>query len=136
VQTLYPDHYSIRHACSQDYAAFFDEELQYRRVMRYPPLVAIVNGIVRGASFGAAMDTARDLVGRISAAMSRPGLFQVLGPAPAPLARLRGEHRAQFFLKGRPSARADMRKAVLATLAGSPELRRRVSIDVDPMSVL
>lgn len=136
VQTLYPEHYSIRHACSQDYAAFFDEEMQYRRAMRYPPIVALVNGIVRGPSFGAAMETARELLARVSATMSRPGAFQVLGPAPAPLPKLRGEHRAQFFLKGRASARADMRRALQAALAERPELRRRVVIDVDPMSVL
>ncbi len=136
VQTLYPDHYSIRHACAQDYAAFFEEELHYRRAMRYPPLVALVNGIVRGSSFSAAMDTARELVTRIATLASRPGLFQVLGPAPAPLARLRGEHRAQFFLKGKPAARTEMRRALLAAIAERPDWRRRVTIDVDPMSVL
>ncbi|MEW5983342.1 MAG: primosomal protein N' [Acidobacteriota bacterium] len=136
VQTLYPDHYSIRHACSQDYGAFVEEELRYRRAMRYPPIVALVNAIVRGPSFGAAMASARHLVEHIGRAMPRPGEFQVLGPAPAPLARLRGEHRAQFFLKGRPSARTHMRRAVLAAIAAHPELRRRVSVDIDPISVL
>jgi primosomal protein N' (replication factor Y) len=58
----------------------------------------------------------------------------VLGPAPAPLSRLKGEHRAQFFLKG--AQRAPMRKALLAALAAHPEMRRRVIVDVDPMSVL
>ncbi|MGH6886047.1 MAG: replication restart helicase PriA, partial [Geminicoccales bacterium] len=42
VQTLYPNHYSIRHACRQDYAGFFDDEIAFRRAMRYPPAIALV----------------------------------------------------------------------------------------------
>jgi primosomal protein N' len=48
--------------------------------------------------------------------------------------RLRGEHRAQFLLKG--TRRADMRRALSAVLAGMPNVRRRVTVDVDPLSVL
>ena len=49
IQTLYPDHYSIQLACRQDYPAFYERELQFRRAMRYPPLVSLVNVVVRGA---------------------------------------------------------------------------------------
>ena len=68
VQTLYPDHYSIRHACRQDYQGFFDEEIKYRRAMRYPPSLAMVNVIVRGRSLGAALEAAADLVRRCATA--------------------------------------------------------------------
>ena len=47
VQTLYPKHYSILHACRQDYEAFFAEELRYREAMKYPPRHALVNVVVR-----------------------------------------------------------------------------------------
>ena len=56
IQTLYPNHYSIRHACQQDYQAFFSEEIKYRRAMRYPPSVALVNAVVRGRSLAEAMN--------------------------------------------------------------------------------
>src|SRR5581483_3425268 len=65
VQTLYPDHYSIRLACRQDYAAFYDHEIQFRKRMRYPPLVSLVNVIVRARAFSAAMDDADDLAQRV-----------------------------------------------------------------------
>jgi primosomal protein N' (replication factor Y) len=65
---------------------------------------------------------------------AKQGHFLVLGPAPAPFVKLRGEHRAQFFLKG--GRRAAMRDAIRRALDAQPDLRRRVSIDVDPMSVL
>ena len=60
--------------------------------------------------------------------------FRILGPAPAPLGRLRGEHRVQFFLKG--TRRAEMRRALKAVVDGHPDAGRRVTLDVDPLNVL
>jgi primosomal protein N' (replication factor Y) len=133
VQTLYPEHYSIQVACRQDYPAFFTRELTYRRSMRYPPSVALINAVVRGRSFDEAMAAAASIVAGLEGA-ARAGLFAVLGPAPAPLGRLRGEHRVQFFLKG--TRRAEMRRALRDALAARPQLRKRVTIDVDPLNVL
>ncbi|HEY3885153.1 MAG TPA: primosomal protein N', partial [Vicinamibacterales bacterium] len=133
VQTLFPTHYSIRHACRQDYAAFFEDELRFRRAMRYPPATALINVVVKARSRQGAMDDGAV----IAAAMCAPGAagrWQVLGPAPAPLVRLKGEHRAQLFMKG--THRSTMRAALLAVLDAHPELKRRTIVDVDPMSVL
>jgi primosomal protein N' (replication factor Y) len=130
VQTLYPDHYSIRHACRQDYAAFFEDEIRFRRAMRYPPAVALVNVVVKARTRGAAMADAADLA---RALRGRSAAYCVLGPAPAPLGRLRGEHRAQLFLKS--TNRRAMREALDAVLEAFPD-GRRVTVDVDPMTVL
>src|SRR5207244_11687481 len=65
VQTLYPEHYSIRLACRQDYPAFYDREIDFRRKMRYPPLVALINVIVRAGTFAGAMDDASDIVQKL-----------------------------------------------------------------------
>src|SRR5439155_23820776 len=58
IQTLYPEHYSIRLACRQDYAAFYERELHFRRAMRYPPAVSLINTVVRAQTFTGAMDDA------------------------------------------------------------------------------
>jgi primosomal protein N' (replication factor Y) len=131
VQTLYPKHYSIRHACRQDYAAFYEEEIGFRRSMRYPPSIAMINTVVKARTREAAMHDARELVLALRAG-GEP--YRVLGPAPAPLSRLKGEHRAQFFLKG--THRPTMRQALQLVLASRPEIRRRTIVDVDPGSVL
>ena len=133
IQTLYPEHYSVRLACRQDYVGFFEKEINFRRGMRYPPLVAMVNTVVRGRTSDEAMQTAAEVVRRLEGGAPAGG-FTILGPAPAPLAKLRGEHRVQFFLKG--ARRAEMRLALRAVLAAMPEVRRRVTIDVDPLNVL
>jgi primosomal protein N' (replication factor Y) len=135
IQTLFPAHYSIRLACAQDYGAFYGKEIEYRQAMRYPPVIAMVNVVVRARTFAQAMQGAGDLAGR-TAARANPanGRFVVLGPAPAPLTRLRGEHRAQFFLKG--TSRKAMRLALREALRELPEIARRASVDVDPLTVL
>ena len=132
IQTLFPAHYSIQLATSQDYPAFFEREIDFRTKMRYPPTLAMVNVVVRGRSFDAAMEGAAELARRTAERSS--GGFAILGPAPAPLTKLRGEHRAQFFLKGH--SRRAMRTALRDALAALPELSRRASVDIDPLSVL
>ena len=141
VQTLFPTHYSIQHACRQDYEGFFGDELRFRRAMNYPPAVALINAIVKGRTPHGAMREASEIVQAVRAnpqlahrSAPREGGYRVLGPAPAALSRLKGEHRVQFFIKG--THRAAMRQALLAALAARPEIRRRTIVDVDPMSVL
>ena len=131
VQTLHPTHYSIVHATRQDYRAFFEAESKYRKAMRYPPAVAMVNAIVKGRTHQSAINDAADLA---TALRARDQSYRVLGPAPAPLSRLKGEHRAQIFLKG--NRRGAMRQALQAVLSERPDIQRRTSIDIDPMSVL
>ena len=131
VQTLYPDHYSIQLACRQDFSAFYERELTFRRAMRYPPMISLVNAIVRSRTFAGAMDDAAEIVERLR--IADRGL-RILGPAPAPLGRLRGEYRAQLMIKG--MNRKKIREALQAALAARPELQRRVVVDVDPLNVL
>ncbi len=131
VQTLYPKHYSIGHACRQDYDAFYQDEIRYRRGMKYPPVVALINAVVKARTREAAMADAGEIVNALRFG-AEP--YRVLGPAPAPLSRLKGEHRAQLFIKG--THRPTMRKALMNVLASRPEIRRRTIVDVDPVSVL
>ena len=130
VQTFHPGHYSIEHACRQAYEPFFKAEMRFRRSMRYPPLLAMVNVVVRADTFARAMEEAAGLAADMRG--SRGG-YEVLGPAPAPITRLKGEHRAQIFLKG--TRRRPLRAAVQAALDRRPALRRRVTVDIDPLTM-
>jgi primosomal protein N' (replication factor Y) len=130
IQTLYPDHYSVQAAAAQDYAAFFEREIEFRRAMHYPPALALINVVVKSRVLETAMADALDLVTRVRASGVRA---RVLGPAPAALARIKDEYRAQFFLKG--TQRRAMREALLAALAARPDLKRRTIVDVDPVTV-
>ena len=131
VQTLYPDALQHPHACRQDYAAFFADEIAFRKAH------ALSAGRRADQRRRQGADTRRRrwrTPAELVRALRWGGEpYRVLGPAPAPLSRLKGEHRAQFFMKG--THRAAMRQALLAVLADRPELKRRTIVDVDPMSV-
>jgi primosomal protein N' (replication factor Y) len=131
VQSLYPDHYSIRAAAAQDYRAFFDREMDYRRKLQYPPVTGLINVIVKHKSFDRAMDDARDLAAGIRRGSEG---IKVMGPAPAALSKVRDEFRAQILIKG--SRRRAMREAVERALTARSDMRRRTIVDVDPTSVL
>lgn len=131
VQTLYPDHYAVQAAAAQDYDTFYAREMEFRRTMRYPPTLAMINVVVKGRTAEIALADAHDLVVRTRAQHPHGA---VIGPAPAALARLKNEYRAQFFLKGKH--RTAMRQALMRVLDARADLRRRVIVDVDPISVL
>ena len=131
IQSFYPEHYSIGFACRQAYEPFFEAEMRFRRSMQYPPVVAMVSAMVRAGSLDRAMRDAGDLADELRESQAE---FQVLGPARAPITRLRGEHRVQIFLKG--AQRRVMREALQTALARRPALRRNVTLDVDPLALL
>jgi primosomal protein N' (replication factor Y) (superfamily II helicase) len=91
IQTYYPEHYAIQDAVRQDYASFFERETHFRRMMQYPPFTSLANVIVRDSNLEKAIRWARQLSDYFSPHDGR-GL-RVLGPATAPLARLKREHR-------------------------------------------
>ena len=100
--------------------------------MHYPPAVALINLVVRGPHAGQVMEGAMSLVQALKRAAG--GRCEVLGPAPAPLSRLRGDHRVQVLVKG--SARTAMRQLVTRVLASRPQWTRHTLVDVDPLNVL
>ncbi len=115
LQSHMPDHYALGHACAQDYDAFYERELEFRRTMGYPPVAALVNLIVRATDAAKGAAEAEALASALRAAAA--GRYRVLGPAHAPLARLRNEHRFQVLLKGhRPAMRAAVRAALVDAL--------------------
>lgn len=131
IQTIHPDHYSIRAASHQDYDPFYEHEREFRERMHYPPSVAMISLVIKNRSADAAMRDGADLARRIRARL--PGAT-VLGPAPAPIAKIKDDYRVQLFLKGKQ--RTAMRLAVQAALNERQEIRRRVTVDVDPVNVL
>ncbi|HKT46814.1 MAG TPA: primosomal protein N' [Candidatus Acidoferrales bacterium] len=135
IQTYYPEHYAIQDAVRQDYASFFERELHFRRLMAYPPFTSLANIIVRDASLEAAIRYSRQLSEYFSPYDGR-GL-RVLGPASAPLARLKREHRFQFLIKSSKRALLTKLLSGAVAFAESHEIpAAAVNIDVDPLSLM
>ncbi|HEY8368818.1 MAG TPA: primosomal protein N', partial [Thermodesulfobacteriota bacterium] len=143
VQSYDPDHPAIRFAAAHDADGFYAVELAARRELGYPPFRRLVNLRVDAASESAARRAAGWLAtraaARLAADASLAGQVEVVGPAPAPLARLRGRHRWQLLLKGRGSGAVRRLAAALAAEARKPGGLSRgtmLSIDVDPANLL
>jgi primosomal protein N' (replication factor Y) len=135
IQTFYPEHYAIQDAVKQDYPAFYERETQFRRVMAYPPFTSLANVIVRDTDLEKAIRWSRQLSEYFSPHDGK-GL-RILGPAAAPIAKLKKEHRFQFLLK---SPKRSLLARVLGGAMTYLELKEipetAVLVDMDPLSLM
>ncbi|MFL6216819.1 MAG: primosomal protein N' [Blastocatellia bacterium] len=136
IQTYHPEHYSLVCAKAQDYDEFYRREIEFRRSMHYPPFNALINICVHDKEFDRANNTATDLAKELRSAVRDSGL-RVLGPAPAPISRIKGEHRFQILIKARSRARArEALDAAMTRLLARGANPRSISIEVDPISLM
>jgi primosomal protein N' (replication factor Y) len=136
IQSYHTEHYALEYAREQNYEKFYEHEINFRRNMNYPPFVALINLLVRHSEFTKAADLAGDLTRSIKAA-DVENVLRVLGPAPAPIARLKGEHRLQILIKTR--FRRQTREALDAAMLEMKEKGqdlRMVTVEVDPVSLM
>jgi primosomal protein N' (replication factor Y) (superfamily II helicase) len=135
IQTFYPEHYAIQDAVKQDYSAFFERELHFRRMMGYPPFTSLANVIVRDTSLEKAIRWSRQLSEYFSPHDDRG--VRILGPATAPLARLKKEHRFQFLLKSpKRSVLAKLLSGAIAYCEVKEIPDTAILVDMDPLSLL
>lgn len=136
IQTYHPYHYALRHACAQDYEKFYNEEINYRRNHSYPPFVALASVLVHASDLTRVRTEALELRRELDKANTER-LCRILGPAPAPLARLKGEHRFQLLIKSRNRRQL---RAVADTALRSAADRgvnlRSINLEIDPISVM
>jgi primosomal protein N' (replication factor Y) len=135
VQTYLPDHYAIRPVVDHDYETFYRAELGERAALGYPPAGELAHAVVSGSDAEQAESGARRLAREIAEPAAAVGV-EVLGPAPAPLARLRGRHRFQILLKGRDRDAVHVAAARLQDAATRLPRGLRVAVDVAPLNMM
>ncbi|MGH9432616.1 MAG: replication restart helicase PriA, partial [Terriglobia bacterium] len=137
VQTFFPEHYAIRLAADQNYAGFFSKEMKFRRLMHYPPITALANVIAQDEKLEKAAAIASEMANFLKRETEGSHVFKVLGPNPAPLARIEGRYRIQFLIKS--SSRTQL-NALLRRLAdgceGSAIPPRACVMDMDPFNMM
>jgi primosomal protein N' (replication factor Y) len=136
IQTYHPYHYALRHASSQDYAGFYQEEIRHRQNHTYPPFVALASMLVHGTDLGKTRSIAVELRKALDRANSDRAA-RILGPAPAPLARLKNEFRMQLLIKSRN--RSQLREIVDQSLQEMRAQRinlRAINVEIDPVSIM
>ncbi len=137
VQTFNPEAPAVAHVIGHDFAAFAEQELALRQAFLYPPYCRLLSVRVDGTHPLATAEGAKRVAHAVGAAVrASGGALRLLGPAQAPLSRLRGRSRWQMLIKG-PTARSLVPAAEAAeTAARSLTGDVRASLDVDPLSML
>jgi primosomal protein N' (replication factor Y) len=135
LQAFEPEHYAISAAARHDYAGFAKKELAFRRMWEYPPYVKLARFVIQGPDIGKVQARSNDIADKLKAAQKNVPGSKVLGPAPCPIAQVKGSHRMHVLVKSpTPAGIREMIKAAGKTSSTRGVLR--ISIDVDPLSIL
>ncbi|MGH9557290.1 MAG: replication restart helicase PriA [Terriglobales bacterium] len=138
LQTYFPEHYAIEFAARHDYAGFYEKEARFRRWMHYPPFTSVANVLVRSEKLEQALRIAGNL-GRWfeKTAKQRPEDLRVLGPAAAPIVRLKRDYRYHFVLKSASRKRLNWTLRDLLAYADKEKISRtNVIVDVDALALM
>jgi len=132
LQTYFQDHYAVQYAARHDFIGFYEKELRFRSWMHYPPYSALANVLVRSGNLDDALQWSGTL-GKWFDQTRHEGV-RVLGPAAAPIMRLKQDYRYHFVLKS--SSREKLNTTLRAMLAFAAEKkipRTQVIVDVDAL---
>jgi primosomal protein N' (replication factor Y) len=135
LQTYFPEHYAIRYAALHDYLGFYEQEIRYRKWMHYPPFTSVSNLLLRSDSLN---DAAR-YAGIVQRWVERTRMegIRVMGPAAAPLARLKGDYRYHFIFKAASREKLNgILRALVANAVSEQVPRTSIIVDVDPQSLM
>ncbi len=141
IQTYAPHHYSVRAARDQDYARFMRRELELRRELDYPPFGRMALVRIEGPDAAPVSEVAAraaSILSRYAKSDAKSDAMRVLGPAPAPIERLRQRFRWQVVVK---SPRLNEMRTALAAMRAAIDreaarAKVRVAIDIDPVNMM
>jgi primosomal protein N' (replication factor Y) len=130
IQTFNPEHYALRHARTHDYKSFYQEEIEFRKALRYPPFGRIINLRLSSVKEDALTQQAK-LLGKFARKLSerKNGRVEIIGPAEAPLAKIRGRHRWQMLIKG--SDTTLLHEIAREVIRKNQDARVKITADVD-----
>jgi primosomal protein N' (replication factor Y) (superfamily II helicase) len=130
LQALFPDHYAVQYAAAHDFAGFYDKELRFRSWMHYPPYSALANVLVRSNKLNEALEWS-GILGRWFEKTRHEGV-RVMGPAAAPIVRLKQDYRYHFVLKSPSREKLNaLLRSMLAHAAQQKVPRTQVIVDMD-----
>jgi len=140
IQTFNPDHYSILKAKDHDFIGFYQEEIQFRRALEYPPFSRLINFRLVGNSEKRTKVIAEEM-GRIGQSLLKKGYrkgIEILGPSTAPFGKMRGKFRWQMLAKGKSVQLLHQFAQELAIRLEEEAKGKGVNldIDVDPVFIL
>jgi primosomal protein N' (replication factor Y) len=132
LQTYFPAHYAVQYAAGHDFIGFYEKELQFRKWMHYPPYSALANVLVRSGKLDEALEWS-GILGKWFEKTRHEGI-RVLGPAAAPILRLKQDYRYHFILKSPSREKLNaLLRSMLVYVAREKIPRTQVVVDVDAL---
>ncbi len=139
IQSYHPDNYALKYAQKQDFPGFYRQEINFRRLMGYPPFQNLIQILIRDADEAKAAKNAELIAAELRrqiAKMRRVPKPHVLGPAAAPLEKLRGHYRKQILVKMPSGSSAIPILRDSFTEIENRKISSKVQVDVDPLSLM
>jgi len=132
LQTYFPDHYAVQYSARHDFVGFYEKELQFRTWMHYPPYSALANVLVRSDKLEEALQWS-GILGKWFDGTRHEGV-RVLGPAAAPIVRLKRDYRYHFVLKSASREKLNSLLRTMLSYAVSQKIpRTQIIVDVDAL---
>ncbi len=132
LQTYFPDHYAVQFAARHDFIGFYEKELRFRSWMHYPPYSALANVLVRSNRLDESLQWS-GILGKWFEKTRHEGI-RVLGPAAAPILRLKQEYRYHFVLKSASREKLNTLLRIMLAYAAAQKIpRTQVIVDVDAL---
>lgn len=132
IQTYSPDHYAIQFARNQDYLGFYQREIEERRSLGYPPFSRLGRIVFSSPDD----EETRTEAERVISALKKSGgsRMETLGPAPAPLSKVKSNYRWQILLKGKEQP--SIQRAIRRALGGPRSEKVRITVTIDPVDMM
>jgi len=137
IQTFNPGHYAIRRAKDHDYAGFYQDELPIRKSLSYPPFARMINLHMSSLHRDKGREVVRKIADFVLLRCQEDPVaagIQIIGPAEAPIARIKGRYRWQLLLLGKEIR--GLHALVKDILAGVKDNSLDIKADIDPMNFM
>jgi primosomal protein N' (replication factor Y) len=141
IQTFNPEHYIFNHIRRHDYLGFYEQEIRFRRDLKYPPFSRLINILFQGnqeKNVKTAAEKASGLLKRVLKKNQWTSSLEVLGPVPAPMVKIKGRYRWQMLLKGEDNRILHQAAGVISNAEKSltQGLGVKIVLDVDPVDMI
>ncbi len=135
MQSYHPDHYVIEYAAKHDFLGFYEKESRLRSWMHYPPYAALANVLIRGDKLNDVLAWS-GMIGQWFETAPHEGV-RVMGPAAAPIEKLKNDYRYHFLLKSTSRERLNTVLRDMIAFSGTRKIPRpSVIVDVDALSLM
>jgi len=131
IQTFNPQHYALKHAQNHDYKSFYEEEIESRKALRYPPFGRIINLRISSIKKDLVVEEAHKL-GKLANKLNVKygNAAEIIGPAESPLTKIRGRFRWQMLIKGTDISA--LHKIAADIIKANKNSQMKITADVDP----